>query len=136
MTRLLDYVRRHAIASLALVCSLLALAGASYAAFTLPSNSVGAAQIRNHVIGPMKLDPNAITGSIRAWVKLQWGHNGKLVARASSSRVRVSTGASGESITWPHRRFSPRCVASATPQVNLKPGFHPQGWVTAEFDPT
>jgi hypothetical protein len=35
MTRTLDYLRRNALAALALVCSLLALAGASYAALSL-----------------------------------------------------------------------------------------------------
>ena len=55
MTRTLDYLRRNALAALALVCSLLALAGASYAAFSLPANSVGRAQIKNHSIGSVKL---------------------------------------------------------------------------------
>jgi hypothetical protein len=135
MTRVLAYVRHNALAALALACSLLSLAGASYAALSLPPGSVGAAQIRNHAIDPVKLNPKTIAGSIRAWVVVQWGGGGKLVARASSSPVRITTGSTGEGITWPHRHFSRQCVASATPQVNLNPGIHTTGYVTAQFDP-
>jgi hypothetical protein len=135
MNRALDYLRRNTIAGVALACSLLSLAGASYAALSLPAGSVGAAQIRNHVIDPVKLNPQTIAGSIRASVVVQWGAGGKLVARASSSPVRITTGSTGEGLIWPHRHFSRRCVASATPQVNLNPGIHPNGYVTAQFDP-
>ena len=46
MTRTLDYLRRNALAALALACSLLSLAGASYAAFSLPAGSVGTCQLQ------------------------------------------------------------------------------------------
>ena len=46
----LNYISHHAIAILALVCSLLALAGASYAATQLPKNSVGNAQIKQGAV--------------------------------------------------------------------------------------
>ena len=88
MTRLatstLAYLRHHAIAITALVCSLLALAGASYAALDLPNGSVGARQIKNHVIAPVKLDPRLIAATVRSWVIVQW-QGGRLVAQASSS---------------------------------------------------
>lgn len=135
-SRALNYIAHHAIAITALVCSILALAASSYAAFSLPAGSVGAAQIRNHVITPVKLNSKSIAGSIRAWAVIQWGGSGKLVARASNSRVRVTTGNNGESITWPHQQFSRRCTASATPQLNLNLGMHRAGFVTAQFDPT
>jgi len=135
-SRALNYIGDHAIAIVALVCSILALAASSYAAFSLPAGSVGAAQIQNHVITPVKLNSNFIAGSIRAWVILRWGGSGKLVVRGASSRVRVTTGSTGEGIVWPHQQFSPRCADSATPQVNLNPGMHPAGFVTAQFDPT
>jgi hypothetical protein len=67
MRSVLEYVRQHAIATLALGCSLLALAGSSYAAFSLPRGSVGGPQIKNHVIDPVKFDPKTINGSVRAW---------------------------------------------------------------------
>jgi hypothetical protein len=62
-------LRQHAVATAALVCSLLALAGASYAATSLPANSVGARQIKNHSIDPVKFDPRIITGTVRAWAR-------------------------------------------------------------------
>jgi hypothetical protein len=102
MTRFVAYLRHHALASTALVCSLLALAGASYADFSLPAGSVGAAQIKNHVIGAQKFNQNVIAASIRAWVVVQWGAGGKLVARASSSRVSVGTGATVADVMWPN----------------------------------
>ena len=39
--RVVRYLTDHAIASVVLVCSVLALAGSSYAAFSLPPGSVG-----------------------------------------------------------------------------------------------
>lgn len=133
MHKTLTFIRHNAIALLALF---VALGGTSYAALSLPAGSVGAQQIRNHSVAAVKLDPRSIAASIRAWVVVQWGAGGKLVARASSSPVRVATGSTGEGITWPHRHFSRQCVASATPQVNLSPAVHPTGYVTAQFDPT
>jgi hypothetical protein len=44
-----------------------ALGGTGYAAISIPRNSVGAAQIRNRSITPVKLNPSAIGGSVRAW---------------------------------------------------------------------
>ena len=77
MTRTVDYLRRNALAALALVCSLLSLAGASYAALSLPAGSVGSRQlqngavtakkIQNRSITPIKFDPSTIGGSVRHW---------------------------------------------------------------------
>ena len=77
MTRTLDYLRRNALAALALACSLLSLAGASYAAFSLPAGSVGTRQLHNGAvtnrkvangsITPAKLDSRTIGGSVRHW---------------------------------------------------------------------
>jgi hypothetical protein len=64
MTSLLRYVRANAIAFLALF---VALGGAGYAAISIPRNSVGAAQLRNHSIDPVKFDSKFIGGSVRAW---------------------------------------------------------------------
>jgi hypothetical protein len=77
MIRTVDYLRRNAIAMLALACSLLSLAGASYAAFSVPAGSVGTRQLRNGAvtsvklangsITPSKLSSGAIGGSVRHW---------------------------------------------------------------------
>src|ERR1700689_1351596 len=101
MTRLLFYVRHNSIALLALF---VALGGTSYAALNLPANSVGARQIRNGSIQPVKLDHSLIAASIRAWVNIQAGSN-SAGASAASSPVHVSLVGDGESITWPHTRF-------------------------------
>ena len=50
----IGHASRHSIAYLALVCSMLALAGASYASFHIPNGSVGEKQLKNHVIDPVK----------------------------------------------------------------------------------
>jgi len=47
----IDYLRRNAIALTALGCSLLALAGGTYAAVSLPAGSVGPTQLNHRLIG-------------------------------------------------------------------------------------
>jgi hypothetical protein len=64
MIRILQHARGNAIAYLALF---VALSGTSYAALNLPAGSVGARQLKNHSIDPVKLDPKLIAGSVRAW---------------------------------------------------------------------
>ena len=60
ITRTLNYISHHAIAILALVCSLLALAGASYAAIKLPKNSVGNPQIKQGAVSPAKFSKESV----------------------------------------------------------------------------
>ena len=64
MNRIVSHLRGNAVAYLALF---VALGGTSYAAFSLPANSVGTRQIRRHSITPVKLDPGKIGASVRAW---------------------------------------------------------------------
>jgi hypothetical protein len=71
MNRLLRHVARNGVAYLALF---VALGGTSYAALSVPPGSVGAAQIRDHVIAPVKFDGRYITGNVRAWASI--GANG------------------------------------------------------------
>lgn len=82
--RLIDHARRNVIAYIALAMSCLALAGGAYAALTLPPNSVGARQIRNHSVGPVKLDPRSIGGVVRHWAQV----NADGTVAHSSSRAR------------------------------------------------
>lgn len=67
MTRLLHHVRHNAVAYLALF---VALGGSSYAAFSLPKNSVGARQIRKHSITPSKFNPKFTAGTVRGWAEV------------------------------------------------------------------
>ncbi len=55
LSRILKYLGEHALATTALICALAALAGSSYAAFTISGS-----QIRNHSIDPVKLNPKFI----------------------------------------------------------------------------
>ena len=88
--RLLGHARSNVVAYLALVLAGLALAGGAYAALSLPAGSVGARQIRNHSIGPVKLDPRAIGGFVRHWARVD--ATGTIVA--SSSRANDNAGTS------------------------------------------
>ncbi len=123
LTRLLHYVHQHTIAILALICSLLALAGSSYAAITISGG-----QLRNHSVDAVKLNPRSIAASIKAWVNVQETSRGLVVA-GSSSPVRLEPFTGGEDIFWRRQRFSARCGALVTPQYGLAVG--PTGYVTS-----
>jgi len=131
MKWLAAHIRNNIVAYVALF---VAMGGTSYAAFSIPRNSVGAPQIRNHSITHVKLNQKSIAGTVEAWVKLQW-RGSRIVATGSSSRVSVANDASAENVFWPHRHFARACIASATPQVNLGSAAR-DGYVTAQFDPS
>ncbi|MBV8430320.1 MAG: hypothetical protein JO244_04110 [Solirubrobacterales bacterium] len=94
-SRALDYLARHALAAAALICSLLALAGSSYAAFTISGS-----QIQNHTINPAKLNPKFINGNVRAWAIV--APNGRVIASAGRPRVtaQLSPDLGGYLIRW------------------------------------
>jgi hypothetical protein len=62
--RLIAHLRSNLVGWIALF---VALGGTGYAAISIPRNSVGSAQIRNHSISPVKFNPSSIGGSVRAW---------------------------------------------------------------------
>jgi hypothetical protein len=124
VTRLLAHARQNLVAYLALF---VALGGTSYAALT-----INGSQIRNRTIDAVKLNPQSIAASVKAWAIIQAGSN-SAGASAASSPVHVSAIGTGESITWRHRRFGRNCMASVTPQLTVSAG--PFGAVTAEFTP-
>ena len=74
MTSVMRHVRANAIAYVALF---VALGGTSYAAMSLPAGSVGARQIKNHVITPVKLDPKVHqrVGAILGDRRRQWARD-------------------------------------------------------------
>jgi hypothetical protein len=138
MTDVLAYLRQHALAALALVCSLLSLGGASYAAFSLPAGSVGNRQLRDRAITAAKLNPTSIAASVRAWANLTWASGWRV--QASSSDIHVTTDATGETVRWRHTHFPRNCIASVTPQRNFGPGGPGgtgtvDGYVSTFFDP-
>ena len=94
LPKLVAHLRQHILAALALVCSLLSLGGASYAAFSLPAGSVGTRELKNRAITAAKLDPTSVAASIRAWANLSWAGGWRV--QASSSDIRVATASFGE----------------------------------------
>jgi len=109
--RLLHHARSNVIAYLALTMSFLALGGGAYAALSLPPNSVGARQIRNHSIAPVKFDPSAIGGSVRHWAQV---NGGGTIASSSSRAKDTGVAPVGDYvITWSDT-FPAGCVPVVT----------------------
>ncbi len=72
----------------------ISLGGASYAAVTIPNNSVGAAQLRTNAVTNTKLDNNSVS-----YKKIQAGAVGNVRANLSQLQSRVSkTCAAGTAI--------------------------------------
>ena len=86
MNKLLSYLSHHAIALVALTCSLLALAGASYAAIALPKNSVGNRQIQRGAVAPPKFSKQ-IGGYVRAYAMVN--ANGRLSYSSPRAKLRL-----------------------------------------------
>ena len=121
--KILSYLSHHAIAILALVCSLLALAGASYAAIQLPKNSVGNAQIKQGAVTPPKFSKQ-VGGYVRMYAVV----NAKGQLQYSSPQAKLSNwgdsttgGPSFGTISWKPTVAANQCAAFATPQQGLAP---------------
>lgn len=103
---IVSYLRRHALAAAAFTCSILALAGSSYAAFT-----ISGAQIENHTINPVKLNPKFTNGTVRAWAIVS--PNGKVIAGAGGPRVTAQVSdPGGFGVAWAVKVG--RCETTAT----------------------
>lgn len=114
MRRALNHLQSNVVAYLALF---VALGGTSYAAVSLPANSVGNRQIRNHSIDPVKLNPKTIAGSVRAWASVNG--QGKIVASSGGARIVASVVA--DQLTWP-APLSQRCAPVVSPGNPKRPG--------------
>lgn len=119
------HIRRNTVGYLALF---VALGGTSYATLTISGS-----QIRNGTIGAVKLNPQSISASIRAWA-IVYADGSGASAGPSSSPVQVRATGTGEVVTWKHQRFKRNCMASATPQMTVGSG--PYGAVSTQFDPS
>jgi hypothetical protein len=84
MTRVLNHVRNNLVGYVALF---IALGGTSYAVASLPANSVGSRQIKNHSITPNKFDRSAIGGVVRYWARISPA--GKVTASNPRARIVV-----------------------------------------------
>ena len=107
MKRILHHVGDNAIAYLALF---VALGGTSYAAYSLPANSVGQAQIRNHAIDPVKFDTRSINGSVRAWAIV--GSAGRVIAGGGKPKVGPPSTPGSYEIRW-GTKFPRNCATTA-----------------------
>lgn len=113
MTRLVILARHNAIALAALF---VALGGTSYAAISLPANSVGTRQIKGHSISPNKFQRNSIAGYVRDWARIS-GAGTVTASRPRAHTVRWNSNGpgSGGTITW-GRQMPSSCFALATVQ--------------------
>lgn len=118
VTRILRYLADHALAVIALVCSLLALAGASYAALTVPPGSVNERAIKNHVIDPIKFDPRFINGSVRAWAIV--GSGGRVIAGGGKPHTGSPPIPGSYEIRW-GVKFERNCATSVTIDADHSP---------------
>jgi hypothetical protein len=109
-TRIIQHVRSHVIAYLALACGLLALGGAAYAAVQIPPGSVGERQIKNRVIDPVKWDPAFTTGFVRHWAVIS--STGSIIS-TSPGGGSTSTGTGNDVVTWGDA-FAGWCAPVAT----------------------
>ncbi len=125
MTRLLAHLRGQAVAYLALF---VALGGTSYAALSLPANSVGTKQIRNGAvttkkiangsISAIKLDSRSLGGAVRYWAHVS--QTGQILSGSRGARATAS--GAQYTVTW-GSNFSSRCAALVTPAA--VPGIAP-----------
>ena len=116
-SRILEYLRAHALAAAAFVCSILALASSSYAAFTISGS-----QLRNHTINPSKFNPKYINGSVRAWAIV--APNGDVIRGKGGPTVTPLAGdPGGYGIRWAVKVR--RCATNATVDFSSSPPTRP-----------
>jgi hypothetical protein len=111
---ILEFVRHHAIAVVALVCSILAMAGSSYAAFTISGS-----QIANHTIAPTKFDPKFINGSVKAWAVVDPA--GHVAAGAGGPQVSAAALLPGFYVIKWGVNMPGRCSTVASTDAHLSP---------------
>jgi hypothetical protein len=103
--RLIAHLRSNLVGWIALF---VALGGTGYAAISIPRNSVGSAQIRNHSISPVKFNPSSIGGSVRAWAIVR----ADATVLAGGGKPTVSAGAVPGSYVIDWRTRLPRTCAT------------------------
>lgn len=108
MRAVFRHVRSNAVAYAALF---VALSGTGYAAMSLPKGSVGAGQIKNHSIAPVKFNQKSITGSVRAWAVV--GSSGKVISGGGKPKSRTTVTPASYAISW-GMKLKGHCATVAT----------------------
>jgi hypothetical protein len=94
--RVIAHLRSNLVGWIALF---VALGGTGYAAINIPRNSVGAAQIRNRSITPVKFNPSSIGGSVRAWAIIR--SNATVLASSGKRPIVIASAIPGSyEIEW------------------------------------
>jgi hypothetical protein len=122
MTNFLRHLKANAVAYLALF---VALGGTSYAALQIPAGSVGARQLENHSIAPIKFDRSQIGAYVRYWAEIS--AQGTVVASRPSAHLvgwhDVPSGAlAGGLVSW-NQRLPQGCFALATTGGQFSPSY-------------
>ncbi|MGZ4299096.1 MAG: hypothetical protein ACXVE4_16165 [Solirubrobacteraceae bacterium] len=118
MHRVIAHLRGNLVGWIALF---VALGGTGYAAISIPRNSVGAAQLRNRSITPVKFNPSAIGGSVRAWAIIR--ANATVLASSRKPVVFASVVPGSYVIQWAVRL--PRTCATVANVDERSPGHTP-----------
>jgi hypothetical protein len=95
MRPVMRHLRGNAIAYAALF---IALGGTGYAAMSLPKGSVGAKQIKNHSIAPVKFNQKSINGSVRAWAVVD--SSGKILSGGGKPKGAATVTPGVYQISW------------------------------------
>jgi hypothetical protein len=119
VTKLLHHIRHNLVAYLALF---VALGGTSYAAFSLPRNSVGQRQLRNGAVtnhklangsvGARKLDGKSIAGYVAFWAQV--GADGSVINSSPQATVHASPSGGNYVVSW-GGQIGARCIALVSP---------------------
>jgi hypothetical protein len=107
----LEYLRRNAIALAALGCALLALAGGTYAAVSLPRGSVGPQQLNHKLIG----------GYVRAWATIT--SSNRVVGSSGGAQVRSGPASGLLTVSWRGKFPRSRTACTAMVTTTSGPGF-------------
>lgn len=84
-----------------------------------PANSVGAREIKNHSITPVKFNPSVIGGSVRHWVSID--ARGRVQAASGPVRVQLP-GLASYLFRW-HDSTRRSCTAVTAIANDTRPGF-------------
>ncbi len=121
MTKILAYARSNIVAIIAILALFISLGGTSYAAFSLPAGSVGARQLRDHSIGPVKLDRRFTGAVVRNWALVD-GHGHVLASSRPRPRTVGFGFGNGQVIFGRPQRNGIRCFALGSIADNTTPG--------------